>query len=168
MEIIKGFGLDPFLFGAQLINFLIVLYLLKRFLYKPVLDTLKKRERQILEGLKQAEEGKALLDKALIREKEILKKAREEAKKTINETKDQALRVRRDIEEGTKLEAEKIIREAREQIERETKEVEKRLVSQVSHLSVDFLRKSLSSMFSEKEQKEVLDRAVKTIKRPSS
>lgn len=165
MEIIKGFGLDPFLFGAQLVNFLIVLYLLKRFLYKPILNTLKKRERQILEGLKQAEEGRELLDKALIREKEILKKAREEAKKTIAEARTHAFEARREIEEGTKLEAQKILKEAQAQIERQTKEVEKRLVREVSALSLDFLKKSLSSIFSEKEQKEVLDRAVKEIRK---
>ena len=72
MEIVDHFGLDPYLFGAQVINFLIIFYLLKRFLYKPVLEILRKREREIAEGLKQAEEGKILLEKAQEKEKEIL------------------------------------------------------------------------------------------------
>ena len=57
MEIIKNFGVEPVLLVAQIINFLIILFILKKFLYKPVLDTLKKREDSIKEGLKQAEES---------------------------------------------------------------------------------------------------------------
>lgn len=167
MEIIKNFGLDPYLFGAQVINFLIILYLLKRFLYKPILDTLKKRAREISEGLKQAEEGKLLLEKSKISEKEILQKARDEAKKTIEEAKNQALIAKKQIEENARLEGQRILREAQTQIEERSKEVEKRLVSQVSALSINYLKKALSDMFSEKEQQEVLTRAVKELRKPS-
>ena len=62
MEIINNFGLDPLLLGAQIVNFLIIFFILKRFAYKPVLDILKKREDSIKEGLRQAEEGKKILD----------------------------------------------------------------------------------------------------------
>ena len=73
MEIINNFGLDPLLLGAQIVNFLIIFFILKRFAYKPVLDILKKREDSIKEGLRQAEEGKKILDEALEEEKKMLK-----------------------------------------------------------------------------------------------
>lgn len=167
MEIIKNFGLDPFLFGAQVINFLIILYLLKRFLYKPVLEILRKREYEISEGLKKAEEGKLILEKALVREKEILQKARDEAKRTIEEAKNQAIIAKKQIEENARLESQRIIREAQAQINERSKEVEKKLVSQVSNLSVNYLKKALSSIFSEKEQEDVINRAVKELRKPS-
>ncbi len=164
MEIIQKFGLDPFLFGAQAINFLIVFYLLKRFLYKPVLSTLKKREDAIKEGLKQAEEGKALFDEAVKKEKEILKKANEQAKKTLLDAKNQAYLVSDEAREQAKLQAQNIIVEARKQIELEAKEAEKRLSSKISELSIEFLERALKNMFSEKEQKEVLNIALKKLK----
>lgn len=167
MEIVKNFGLDPFLFGAQIVNFLIVFYLLKRFLYKPVLDLLKKREDAIKEGLKQAEEAKLLLEKTQEREKEILKKAHENAKQTIDEAKNQAAEIATQIEENSKKQAEKIIEQAREQITLETKEAEKRLSERISDLSLDFLSNSIKEMFSEKEQKEVMEKAIKQIKKPN-
>lgn len=167
MEIIKNFGLDPYLFAAQIINFLIVLYLLKRFLYKPILDLLKKREREISEGLRQAEEGKLVLEKSLVREKEILTKAREEAKLIVGEAKSQALTVKKQIEENARLESQRIILEAQAQIEEKSKETEKRLASQISSLSIDYLKKALSDIFSEREQQGILQRAVKVLRKPS-
>ena len=164
MEIAKNFGLDPFLFGAQVINFLIIFYLLKRFLYKPVLEVLRKRENEIREGLKQAEEGRILYEKTVEKEKEILRRAREDGKKMIDEAKNQAITLAAKIEEDSKKHAERIIESAREQIGIETKEAEKRLTVKVSELSFDFLSRSLKEMFSEKEQKEVLEKALKQFK----
>lgn len=165
MEIIDNFGLDPFLFGAQVINFLIVLYLLKRFLYKPVLEMLKKREDAIKEGLKQAEEARLLLEETVEKEKVILKKAQEVAKETITTAKEQANLIAVQIEENSKKQAEKIILEARNQIELETKEAERRLSVKISDLSIEFLTNSVKNIFSEKEQTEVLDRAIKQIRK---
>lgn len=164
MEIVKNFGLDPIIFGAQIINFLVVFYLLKRFLYKPVLDLLKKREDTIKEGLKQAEEGKQLFEKTVEKEKEILKKAKESARQTIEEAKNEAKALASRMEEDSKKQAEKIVASAREQITLETKEAEKKLAARISSLSVDFLQTALKEMFSEKEQKEVLEKAMRELK----
>ena len=76
MEILKNLGFDPVMLAAQIVNFLIILYLLKRFLYKPILEMLKKREDSIKEGLKQAEEARITLEKTLQEEKKILSKAK--------------------------------------------------------------------------------------------
>jgi F-type H+-transporting ATPase subunit b len=77
MEILKTFGFDPILLGAQIINFLIIFYLLKRFLYKPVLGMLKTREDKIKEGIKQAEEARSYAGKNLRgRKKDLCQGAR--------------------------------------------------------------------------------------------
>ncbi len=73
MEIIKNFGLNPILLAAQIVNFLIIFFILKKFLYKPVLNVLNKRQVTIKEGLKQAEEARVKLEKVVIEEKDILK-----------------------------------------------------------------------------------------------
>lgn len=164
MEVLKSFGLNPLLFGAQIINFLIVFYLLKRFLYKPVLDLLKKREDTIKEGLKQAEEGRLLYEKTVEKEKEILTKARESARQTISEAKSEGLILAQKIEDDSRKQAEKIIAQAKEQIVLETKEAEKKLTARISDLSIEFLQSAIKEMFSEKEQKEVLDKAMKQLK----
>ena len=165
MDILKNFGVDPIMVGAQIINFLIIFYLLKRFLYKPVLGMLKKREDKIQEGLKQAEESRVALEKTLEEEKKILGKAQDEAKKIIEESKSQATQVAQNIEENTKKQAERILLEAKEQINQESKATEQRLSEKVSLLAENMLTKSLEGFLGEKEQKQIVTKAIKKIKK---
>lgn len=163
MEVIKDFGLNPFLLGAQIVNFLIVLYLLKRFLYKPVLEMLKNREDSIREGLSKAEEARLLLEKTKEEEREVIRKAKVEAEKLIANAKDQSLALVKEAEKETKRQAEKILNEARSKIEYETKQVETRLMSNVSAIALKLLEKSAKQLFSEKEQEQVVKRALKEL-----
>jgi F-type H+-transporting ATPase subunit b len=165
MDILKNFGVDPVLVGAQIVNFLIIFYLLKKFLYKPVLGMLKKRADKIEEGLKQAEESRLALEKTLEEEKKILSKAQDEAKKIIEESRTQAIEVSQKIEEDTKKQAERILLEAKEQIDQESKKTEIRLSEQVSRLAEEMLTKSLEGFFGEKEQKQIAQKVVKQIKK---
>lgn len=164
MEILKTFGVDPFLLGAQIINFLIIFYLLKRFLYKPVFSMLKKRKDTIAQGLKQAEESRLALERTIEEEKKILIKAQEEGKSLIADAKTQALEVAREVEENTKKQAEKILLDARAQIEQDTKRMELELTEKISVLAKQMLEKSLQGVFGKKEQKQILNKAVKNIK----
>lgn len=165
MEILKNFGFDPVMLAAQIVNFLIILYILKRFLYKPVLDMLKKREDTIKTGLKQAEESRLLLEKTVEEEKKVLTKAQEEAKKLIEDAKNQALEAAKEVEEETRASTERMIVEARNQISQETKEAEKRLAESASGLAEQILSTSLKEMFPEKDQKTIVDNALKRIKK---
>lgn len=165
MEILKTFGFDPILLGAQIINFLIIFYLLKRFLYKPVLGMLKTREDKIKEGIKQAEEARITLEKTLEEEKKIFAKAHEESKELIADAKIQAVEVSKEVEENAKKQAEKILLDARAQIEQDSRRMEVELGAKISVLAKDMLEKSLQGVFGEKEQKQILEKAVKNIKK---
>jgi F-type H+-transporting ATPase subunit b len=164
MEILKTFGVDPILLGAQIVNFLIIFYLLKRFLYKPVLGMLKTREDKIKEGIKQAEEARLLLEKTLEEEKKIFAKAHDEAKALIADARIQAIEVSKEVEENAKKQAEKILLDARAQIEQDVKRMEQELGEKISWLAKEMLQKSLQGMISEKEQKQIVEKAVKNIK----
>lgn len=163
MEIIKNFGVEPVLLVAQIINFLIILFILKKFLYKPVLDTLKKREDSIKEGLKQAEESKLTLEKALEEEKKILKKAQDQARKIVDDAKNQSIIIAKEVEDKSRIQSEKILLDGKKQIEEEVKLAEKRLTANVNKLSIDILKRSVKEMFSGSEEKKLIDRAVKEI-----
>ncbi|MDO8621293.1 MAG: F0F1 ATP synthase subunit B [Candidatus Levybacteria bacterium] len=164
MEIIKNFGLDPVFLAAQVINFLIILYVLKRFLYKPILELLKKREDAIKEGVRKNEEVRILLEKASSEEKAVLKRAEAYAKKIIDDAKSHATETAKEIEEISKKQTEKIFADASLQIKKEAIETEKRLTLTVSKVAIEFLKKSLEQLFSEKEQKEILKKALKEMK----
>lgn len=164
MEIIKNFGLDPFLLGAQIVNFLIVFYLLKRLLYKPVLTMLKNREARIREGLEKTEEARKLLEKTIEEEKTILKRAQNQANIFIEDAKNQALEISRQSEENSKKQAESMLTEAKDQIARESKITEEKLTVYISDLAIQFLQKTIKEFFSEKQQEEIMTKALKGLK----
>lgn len=164
MEIIKNFGFDPVLLGAQIVNFLIILYFLRRFLYKPVFDVIKKRETTIKEGLVKAEEAQKMLEKSLEEERKILKKAQSSATKIIEDAKNQAIEMAKQTEEETKKQTEKLIKEAKNEITQETKHAEQQLSSHVSTLAVEILQKTMQELFSDKEQEEIMMKAIKKLK----
>lgn len=164
MNLIQQFGVDKVLFIAQIINFLIVFYILKRYLYKPVLEILKTRAEMVKKGIKDAEEAKLLYANATEREKEIIRKAQAESKKIIETAKKQNSDLLKANEIVIKHQADRILNEAREQIAFESLETERRLSAHVSQLAVNFLQKSLEDAFSEKEQEIIMRNAIKNIK----
>lgn len=164
MEIIKNFGIDPLILSAQIVNFLIIFFILRKFAFKPILEILKKREKTIKDGLKDAEEGHKLLEEAEGKEKSILKNARLQAENIISDAKKESQELVKLAEEKAKKEAEDIIKNANSQIEQEYKTAEKRLAVRVSEIAIEFLEKSVSDLFGENKQKELMQIAIKKIK----
>lgn len=165
MEILSEFGINPVLLGAQIVNFLIILFLVKRFALKPIMQVLKQREETIKEGLKSAEEARIRLEQATEKEKAILKKAHAEAKILLEDTQKQSQEILASAEKQARKQTEKILLEAREQIASETREAEKRLAEHASTLAIQFLQKAVAELLTEREQEIALKRALQKIKK---
>lgn len=168
MEIIKNFGIDPRLFVAQIVNFLIILYILKRFAYKPLMALLRNREETIKEGLKNAEKAQKMLEEAQEKEKKLLQKAQSEAQKLLADAKEEREEMIKKAEMYAKKQTDSMLREAKEQIAEESRMLEKKLSLHVTQLAVEFLQKSLSDMLPEKEQVRIMDEAVKRLKKKTN
>jgi F-type H+-transporting ATPase subunit b len=165
MEILNDFGFEPILFVAQIINFIIIFWLLKKFLYKPVLKLLEERKHKIESGLKNAEEAEKKLLEAVEKEENILRKAQTEAKKMIDEAIKEADEQRIRAEESTKQQVALMLKDARDQIKEESSAASRKLESQVGKLAVEFLEKSVKDLFGEKEEKAIMKTALKKIKK---
>ncbi len=164
MELIKNFGLDPVFLVAQIVNFLVILFLLRKFLYKPILEMLKKRQDTIKEGLRNAEEANSRLEQVIEEEKEILRNAQTQAKKMLDDVKIQTTALSKKMSEEAKDKSEKLLLDAREQIEKDAKDAEKKLALNISRIALQFLQKSLQGLFTEEDQKAVIKRAIKKTK----
>ncbi len=168
MNILENFGFDPILFVAQIINFVIIFFILKKILYKPVLEMLNKRDSEIKKGLKDKDEAEKLLAKAEVQEAEIIKKAQLRAEKIIADAKLEANDTRTHIEENAKKEAERIIRQANETIEHETKLAEEHLTKKIGGIAIGLLESSLSGLFGKKEQEVILKKAETELRKQTS
>jgi len=161
MEILNQFGINPILLAAQVVNFLILLFILKRFLYKPILKALQQRREKIAESLKNAEEiERKLLQTEEEREK-ALARASDEAQKIIDEGK---LAVTQMIEEGrqkTSKEVESMLKEGQEVIKLQREQMEQEIRSDLSGLVVTALNKITGKIVNKEDQKQMIDKIVK-------
>jgi len=165
MDLIKNFGISWILLAAQIVNFLIILYLLKRFAYKPILEVLEKRRKTIEEAHKNAENAAKAMEKALEEEKRILQKAQNEAKSMLAEATKQAETILEQANGKAKAQSERLIKETQEQMELDRKEMERQLATKTTDLALTMLQQSLKGFFDDKQQKEVLERAGKVLKK---
>ncbi|MGE5041751.1 MAG: F0F1 ATP synthase subunit B [Candidatus Levyibacteriota bacterium] len=164
MEILQNFGFQPTLFIAQIVNFLILAYVFKRFLYKPILKTLKERQKTIAKGLSDAEDAAREKELALSKKEEVLNEAAKEAEKIIDSTKKSAEDLKEEILSEAKKEAEKIITSAKEQADIQMESMEKRAKQASLDNSMAILEKALSSLFTKEERSKILSRSVKELK----
>jgi F-type H+-transporting ATPase subunit b len=117
----ETFGFDTKIFLSQVVSFIIVALVLRRFAYKPILTVLEERRQRIAEGLLNAEKIKQQLAEAEQRHAEILAKANAQAQKMIDDARESAAQVGERKQQEAIAAAEQIIAKGREatSIERE-------------------------------------------------
>ncbi|PID52789.1 MAG: ATP synthase F0 subunit B [Candidatus Moraniibacteriota bacterium] len=145
-ELISSLGIDMKLFGAQLINFAILLFVLYKFAYKPVLKMLDDRTEKIEKGLKDAEASSKKLEEMTEREKEILVEAKKQAKEIIEKAEEQARINRDEIVAHAKEESDRIIENA-QNIAQEQKQ---KMIGEVKLEVADLVAVALEKVVDEK------------------
>jgi|SRR5579872_467993 len=163
-DILNNFGINWFLLVAQIVNFLIIFWLLKKFAYKPLFAMLEKRKKEITKGLEDAEKSQELLEKTQQEEKEILKKAQGQAQDILSDAQKQAQETLNLAEEGAKIRVAKMLEDGKREIEQEVVEAQRALSHHTAQLAVQLLEKSLPDMVDSKTQKEVVEKVAKKLK----
>lgn len=161
MELFEKLGIDWKLLIAQIVNFLILLFVLKRFAYQPILKILNERKNKIEKGLEDAENSRKKLIEIIQKEKDILKKAREEAQMIIIKAEETAKRTEIEIISEAKMQAEKIIIEAKEKIEEEKKKMIIEAKKEVANLVFLAVEKVIAEKMNNSKDKEMIEKLLK-------
>ncbi len=112
------FSVEPGLMVWTVLTFLVLLWVLGRFAWKPLLGALDAREQRIRDNIEEAQRLKEESEALSAEHRAQLAEARREAQRIIAESRDAADRVRRDIEEKARTESQAILDRARAEIER--------------------------------------------------
>jgi F-type H+-transporting ATPase subunit b len=148
--LLPSFGL----FFWVLIAFLIFIFLLKKFAWKPILEALNEREGNIAESIASAEKMKIEMGQMKSENEALLNQAREERSLMLKEAKDTKDKIVNDAKNEAKEEANKIMMEARQQIEHQKNaaiiDVKNQIGSLVIEVSEKVLRKELTDKESQK------------------
>ncbi len=116
-ELLSSLGLNVKLFIPQVINFCIVLFVLYRFAYKPVLKMLDERTEKIESGLAAAEKSQKKLEDIVQKEKEIILEAKKQAKEIIEKAQVHAQVQREELISVAREESYKMTSKAEKSIE---------------------------------------------------
>ena len=163
MENLGKLGLDPWHLAAQVVNFLIIGWVIYRFLLKPLLATMKARQEKIAEGLADADRAKSALDEAARERDRILQDASAEAFRLLQNARDEAERLRAALLERAGHDAERMIEEARGVLALERQDMEKAVQGLSLRLSGKILEKVVQGLFSEEERAGIVARGVERI-----
>jgi F-type H+-transporting ATPase subunit b len=149
----------------MLLMFIIVLVILKKFAWKPILNALDKREKSIEESLRSADRARKEMEQLKADNEKIIAQARVERDGMLKETKQLSEKILKEAREKAGVETKRLIETAREQIENEKALAVTEIRNQVAELSVDIAEKILREKLRDgKQQKELIDKLLKDIK----
>jgi len=162
-ETADTFGWNPWLFFSQVISFVIVALLLRRFAYKPILGVLEERRRRIEEGLLNADKIKKELAEAEKRYAEILGKANADAQKMIDEARESSARLAERKQQEALAAAEQIIAKAREASAIEHERTMEALKRELGRLVVDTTAKVTGKVLTSDDQRRLQEEAARQL-----
>lgn len=148
----------------MLIAFSILLFILGKFAWKPILKMLHDREESIEKALQAAEEAKLEMQKLQANNEQIVAEARKQADNIIKEAREIKEKMVSDAKNAAALEADKVMKNAKAAIENEKNQALNEIRNQIAEFSVliaeKIIRKELSD---ENKQKEYIDSLLKDI-----
>jgi len=165
MDILDSLGINGKILGAQVVNFFLLLWVLKRFLYKPLLDILEKREKKIKKGLVQTKKAEERLKEIDAKEEKRLEKAQEKANKILEEAHNQTEESKEDLMKRAKEEIDKWKDEAREQIKKEKEEVKSEVRAETANLIIRVVKKIVPRNMTKKDEEEWLEEIERSVKK---
>ena len=146
---------------VQVLTFIVLLALLKKFAWGPLKDVMDKRERDINRDIDDAEQAKLNAQKLEEENKQKLKETQEEVQKILEDAKVQARQQQEQIIHEANVRANGMIETAQSEINSQKERAIADINNQVSELSVLIASKVLRKEISEQDQKALVDKYLK-------
>lgn len=146
------------------ITFGIVVFILGKFAWKPILSSLKEREEAIDGAIQQAEETKAEMAKLKAQNDDLLKEAREERDQILKDAKATGDKMIAEAKEAASKEGQKMLEKAKAEIEQQTSQALSELKKEVSSLSISMAENIIGKKFEDpNEQSQYIEKRLKDL-----
>ncbi|WP_118976888.1 F0F1 ATP synthase subunit B [Taibaiella koreensis] len=142
---------DLGLFFWTLLAFLVVLFILRKFAWGPIVKALQERESGIADSIAAAEKVKAEMKEMQSQNESLLIQAREERTQMLKEAKETKDRIINEAKEQAKTEANKILEDTRLQIERQKMAAMTEVKNEIGNLAVEVAEKILRKQLAGQE-----------------
>ena len=148
---------------ASIINFIILLAILKHFFFSKVKAIIQEREDYINERLDSAEEATDKARMLAIENERALNRAREEGKAITEKHKKKAEKIYNEIVEDAKAESNLIIERAKVEIEREKEKAEYALKKEAIDLALELSKKVIEKNIDEEKNRQLIDEFISEV-----
>lgn len=155
--LLGSLGINLKLFIAQLINFAIVLFVLWKFAWKPLLAIMNERQNKIEEGIDNAKKAESDLQMAELNYNKRIKEAEFEYSKVLNDAESKAEKMIENAKEKARIEIEKLTTKARLALKEEKAELEKEIKEKTVEIAFSVAEKILGEKLDVKKEKKFID-----------
>jgi F-type H+-transporting ATPase subunit b len=139
------------------ITFLVLLFVLKRYAWGPIVLTLEQRERTIHDAIESAKKERAEAEKLLAAQKEVLLKSQRDAAELARKSEQQVEVLRQELTAEARREADALLAEARRQILEELGQARAQLKAEVVDLAIDAAGRLVRTSMDEKAQRALVE-----------
>ena len=151
---------SPGLIIWTVVTFIILLFILKKLAWKPILTSLNDRENFIKDSLEKAEKAQEEAQKLLEENNANLAKAEEESQKIIAQGREYAEKLKNQIIEESKTQGKKMVDDATAEIERKNREAFEKLKDQIADIAVNAAEKIIRENLDKEKQKILVDKFI--------
>ena len=159
---------DPGLFIWTILTFLVLLGLLAKFAWKPLLHALESRQEMIRKSLDDADLAKQELEKVQQESAKIVVKARAEADAIVSSSRADAAKLQEELHQKAKAEARAIVEGAERQIQQETNLALSKIRHEAVDLSLTIASKLIQRNLSKQDNESLIEDALKQIQPPQA
>lgn len=156
---------DPGLFIWTILTFLILLAVLSRFAWKPLLAALQARQDRIAQSLEDAKRAQEETERLKRDAAEIIRQARVEAASIVSSSRTDAERVREEVRQKARTEAAAIIAAAERQIEAEAVRARDEVRTEAADLAVAIASKLIRRNISADDNRGMIDEMIGSLRR---
>ncbi|HOX30213.1 MAG TPA: F0F1 ATP synthase subunit B [Candidatus Paceibacterota bacterium] len=159
----EGLGINWNLLVAEIVNFFILLLVLKKFLYKPVLGMLEERRAKIEEGIKKSEEAETSLQKIRALGEEIKEKGEQKARDVMVIAEKRSQEKAKTILAGADEEKTRIIAAAKAAAEQEKIAAKEQQGREAINLAFILAEKVLKEEMNREKDKKIIEKLAKDL-----
>ena len=154
---------DPGLFIWTILTFLVLVALLARFAWRPLLEALERRQAAIAKSLEDAQRARQELERLQRESAQMMRQARVEAESIISRSRSDAEALREELKQKSRAEAAAIVKNAEKQIQLETARAIQQIRNETIDLSVAIASKILRRQVSKDDHEGLIEETLKQV-----
>lgn len=160
LNIMEKLGINSLEIAAQIANIAILLFVFKKFLYKPILKVLEKRQQSIEDNIRLQEQLEARLEALDEKERQMVKRAKVEADKIAEDVRTEAKTSANLLLVAARDEASSIRKQTREELKRELESQRQKLEDMMAKKAAEVANDAIGKLLGEKTRRLLTEKQV--------